>query len=150
MDFEIRELKELDFENGFFETLSNLTQIGLIVQDMERASKILMKITENKQSRIFVAVSNDGQILGSITLFVEQKFIHDGGKVGHIEDVVSRKEYTGKGVGSALVQKCLNVAREEKCYKVILDCSLENTAFYERAGFREHGVCMRYDIHSKL
>ncbi len=147
MDFEIRELKEIDFENGFFETLSNLSQIGLINQDLGRASTILRKIAESRQSRIFVAVNKDGEILGSITLLVEQKFIHDGGRVGHIEDVVSRKEYVGKGVGSALVRKCIEVAREEKCYKVILDCSLHNTHFYEKAGFREHGVSMRYDIH---
>ena len=79
-------------------------------------------------------------------MLVEQKFIHNGGKVGHIEDVVTRKEYSGKGVGSSLVQKCIETAKEEKCYKIILDCSLDNIAFYEKAGFRKHEVSMRYDI----
>ncbi|KFM14170.1 hypothetical protein AAA799O18_00780 [Marine Group I thaumarchaeote SCGC AAA799-O18] len=32
-------------------------------------------------------------IIGSTTLFIEQKFIHDSGLVGHIEDVVVRKAY---------------------------------------------------------
>jgi glucosamine-phosphate N-acetyltransferase len=39
------------------------------------------------------------------------------------------------------------VARNEKCYKVILDCSQENIPFYEKSGFRKHEVSMRYDIH---
>jgi glucosamine-phosphate N-acetyltransferase len=137
LDFEIRELRKSDFRNGFFETLSNLSQVGQISQNMEEAAKILDSIEENKLSKIYVAVGNNGQIIGSITLLVEQKFIHNGGKVGHIEDVVTRKEYSGKGVGSSLVQKC---------YKLILDCSLDNIAFYEKAGFRKHEVSMRYDI----
>ena len=144
--FEIRELRKSDFRNGFFETLSNLSQVGQISQNIEEAAKILDSIEENKLSKIYVAVGNNGQIIGSITLLVEQKFIHNGGKVGHIEDVVTRKEYSGKGVGSALVQKCIEAAKEEKCYKVILDCSLDNIAFYEKAGFRKHEVSMRYDI----
>jgi glucosamine-phosphate N-acetyltransferase len=40
------------------------------------------------------------------------------------------------------------VARKENCYKVILDCSQNNIPFYEKAGFREYEVSMRYDIES--
>jgi glucosamine-phosphate N-acetyltransferase len=146
--FTIRELKNSDFENGFFETLSNLSQIGSIDHNMESAARVLKTIRENNTSRIYVAESDDGQIIGSITLLLEQKFIHNGGKVGHIEDVVTRKEHSGQGIGSALVRKCLDVARKENCYKVILDCSQNNIPFYEKAGFRKYEVSMRYDIES--
>jgi glucosamine-phosphate N-acetyltransferase len=144
--FVVRELRNSDFENGFFETLSNLSQIGSIDRNMERAARVLRAIRENNTSRIYVAEKDDGEIIGSITLLLEQKFIHDGGKVGHIEDVVTRKEYGGQGIGSALVQKCIDVARKQNCYKVILDCSQNNIPFYENAGFRKHEVSMRYDI----
>ena len=146
LNFTVREIKKSDIQRGFFETLSNLSQVGEINQDIERASKLLHEIEENKLHKIFVAESESGQIIGSITLLVEQKFIHNGGKVGHIEDVVTRKEFSGKGVGSALVQKCINVAKDEKCYKVILDCSDANVPFYEKAGFRKHEASMRYNI----
>ena len=146
LNFTVREIKKSDIQRGLFETLSNLSQVGEINQDIERASKILHEIEGNKLYKIFVAESESGQIIGSITLLVEQKFIHNGGKVGHIEDVVTRKEFSGKGVGSSLVQKCIDVAKDEKCYKVILDCSDDNVPFYERAGFRKHEVSMRYDI----
>jgi glucosamine-phosphate N-acetyltransferase len=146
LNFTVREIKKSDIQRGFFETLSNLSQVGQINQDIERATKLLHEIEENKLYKIFVAESENGQIIGSITLLVEQKFIHDGGKVGHIEDVVTREEFSGKGVGSALVQKCIDVAKDEKCYKVILDCSDVNVPFYEKAGFRKHEVSMRYNI----
>jgi glucosamine-phosphate N-acetyltransferase len=146
IDYEIRRLKESDLKNGFFETLSNLSEVGRISQDIRRAANILREIDNSKMSNIFVAVDKSGKIIGSITLLLEQKFIHDGGKVGHIEDVVTRKGYAGKGIGSALVSNCINLAKKEKCYKVVLDCSSANIQFYKKAGFREHEISMRYDI----
>jgi glucosamine-phosphate N-acetyltransferase len=147
INFEVRRLRESDFANGFFETLSNLSEVGQIGQDVKRATRILNEIDKSKMSNIFVAVDKDGKVLGSITLLLEQKYIHDGGKVGHIEDVVTRKEYAGRGIGLALVDKCINLAKEEKCYKIILDCSTANIPFYKKAGFREHETSMRYDFY---
>jgi glucosamine-phosphate N-acetyltransferase len=146
-NFIIREIEQADLEKGFFQTLSNLAMLGRIHDDLEQAKKILQEIKSYPLYKIFVAVKNDdAEIIGSITLLIEQKFIHDGGKSGHIEDVVTRKEYEGIGVGSALVSAALAFAREKNCYKVILDCSEKNVPFYEKIGFRRNEISMRYDL----
>jgi glucosamine-phosphate N-acetyltransferase len=146
-NFIIREIEQADLERGFFQTLSNLAMVGRIRDDLEQAKKILQEIKSYPLYKIFVAVKNDdAEIIGSITLLIEQKFIHDGGKSGHIEDVVTRKEYEGIGVGSALVSAALAFAREKNCYKVILDCSEKNVRFYEKIGFRRNEISMRYDL----
>jgi glucosamine-phosphate N-acetyltransferase len=145
--FIIREIQQADLQKGFFQTLSNLATLGRIRNDLEQAKKILQEIKSYPLYKIFVAVKNDdGEIIGSITLLIEQKFIHDGGKSGHIEDVVTRREYEGMGVGSALVSTALEFAKEKNCYKVILDCSEKNVPFYEKIGFRRNEISMRYDI----
>ena len=36
---------------------------------------------------------NNRSIAASGTIFIEHKFIHKNGKVGHIEDIVVRKQY---------------------------------------------------------
>jgi glucosamine-phosphate N-acetyltransferase len=147
IDFIIREIQQADLEKGFFQTLSNLSVLGRIRDDIEHAEKILQEIKSYPLYKIFVAVKNDDtEIIGSITLLIEQKFIHDGGKSGHIEDVVTRREYEGMGVGSALVSAALAFAKEKNCYKVILDCSEKNVPFYEKNGFRRNEISMRYDI----
>ncbi|MEM2760791.1 MAG: GNAT family N-acetyltransferase [Nitrososphaerales archaeon] len=146
INFKIREIKEDDLGKGFFKTLSNLAEIGEVSKNSLKARKILQAIKSNPLHKIFVAVSDDGEVIGLTTLLIEQKFIHDGGKVAHIEDVVTRKEYQGLGIGSALIHKVLKLAKERNCYKVILDCSERNVEYYEKLGFKRHSVSMRYDL----
>jgi len=144
--FDVREMSEADLKKGFFETLGNLAEIGMIKNDQETAKRILQQVMSSPFYKIFVAAKTDGEIIGSNTLLIEQKFIHNGGKVGHIEDVVTKSGYEGMGVGRALVAKALAFAAEMKCYKVILDCSEENVQFYRKMGFKEHGLSMRHDL----
>ncbi len=146
VNFVIREIQLADLKKGFFDTLSSLSHVGNIADQNDRAEKILSEIKSYPFYTIFVAVKEDNKLIGSITVLIEQKFIHNGGKVGHIEDVVTRKEYEGMGIGKALVLKALDFAKENTCYKVILDCSKSNVEFYKKIGFKEHEVSMRIDL----
>lgn len=147
MSFIIRELKEDDFSNGFFETLSNLTDVGKIRNDSKLAKEILKRIGNDRNYRIIIAEDKQNrQVIGTATLLIEQKFIHNGGKVGHIEDVVTRKGYEGKGIGKKIIEELIKIARENECYKVILDCNEKVMEFYEKMGFRKHAIMMRIDI----
>ena len=138
----IREIEEDDLENGFLETLDFLRNTSNL--DKNKANEILKKIRQNPNHIIHVAT--DGKkIVGSTTLLIEQKFIHDGGLVGHIEDVVVRKDYEGKGIGIKLVTSMLERAKEKNCYKTILDCKEDVKQFYERIGFKRESNGMRYD-----
>ena len=145
-NFVVREIQLKDLSRGFFDTLSNLASICNSVSQHERAKMILSEIRSYPFYNIFVAVTEDGEIIGSITILIEQKFIHDGGKVGNIEDVVTRIEYEGRGVGKALVLKALDFAKQKKCYKVVLDCSKKNVEFYEKLGFKQHEISMRINL----
>jgi len=138
----IREIEEGDLEKGFLETLDFLRNASDL--DKNKANEILKKIKQNPNHIIYVAIDNK-KIVGSTTLLIEQKFIHDGGLVGHIEDVVVRKDYEGNGIGIKLVTSMLERAKEKNCYKTILDCKDDVKQFYERIGFKRESNCMRYD-----
>jgi len=138
----IREIEEDDLEKVFLETLDFLRNASNL--DKNKAREILKKIKQNTNHIIYVAIDNK-KIVGSTTLLIEQKFIHDGGLVGHIEDVVVRKDYEGKGIGIKLVTSLLECAKEKNCYKTILDCKDDVKQFYERIGFKRESNGMRYD-----
>jgi len=141
-EIEIREIRENDLENGFLETLDFLRKASDL--DKSKAKEILEKIKQNSNQIIQVAI-DDKKIVGCITLLIEQKFIHNGGLVGHIEDVVVRKDYEGKGIGMKLVTSMLEYAKRKNCYKTILDCKDDIKQFYERIGFKHESNGMRYD-----
>jgi len=138
----IREIEEDDLEKGFLETLDFLRNASDL--DKNKANEILKKIKQNPNHIIYVAIDNK-KIVGSTTLLIEQKFIHDGGLVGHIEDVVVRKDYEGQGIGMKLVSSLLDVAKQRKCYKTILNCEDSLKPFYEKIGFKKATNEMRYD-----
>ena len=138
----IRKIIESDLENGFLESLDNLRQTSNLEQNSVK--NILKKILENENHIIHVAELN-GKIVGSTTLLIEQKFIHEGGFVGHIEDVVVNKEFEGQGIGMKLVLSLLDVAKGKKCYKTILNCEDNLIPFYEKIGFKQKSTEMRFN-----
>jgi glucosamine-phosphate N-acetyltransferase len=138
----IRKIIESDLENGFLESLDSLRQTSNLEQNSAR--NILKQILGNENHIIHVA-ELDGKIVGSTTLLVEQKFIHEGGIVGHIEDVVVKKEFEGQGIGMKLVLSLLDIAKKRECYKTILNCEDELIPFYEKIGFKQKSNEMRFD-----
>ena len=141
-DVNIREIEKSDLEKGFLESLDSLRKAS----DLEsgKAQEVFDKIKSNPNHKIFVAVI-DEKVVGSTTLFIEPKFIHQGGFVGHIEDVVVAKEFQGKGIGEKLIKASLDFAKNNGCYKTILDCSDDVKPFYEKIGFKKHSNSMRFD-----
>ncbi|HSB57943.1 MAG TPA: GNAT family N-acetyltransferase [Nitrosopumilaceae archaeon] len=141
-EIKIRELEERDLSNGFLESLDSLRKASDLTP--KKAKEIFKKIKSDKNYMICVAVL-DSQVVGAATIFIEQKFINKGGKVGHIEDVAVRKNYQGKGIGQKIIKALVLFAKKEGCYKTILDCQDDLIPFYEKAGFKRHSNAMRYD-----
>lgn len=141
-DITIRQIQESDIDKGFLESLDSLRKASDLSR--EKAKSILREIASNPSHVIFVAVLDD-RIVGATTLLIEQKFIHQGGKVGHIEDVVVSKEHQGKGIGEKVMVAALDYAKKKGCYKTILDCDDNVKPFYEKIGFEKHSNGMRYN-----
>lgn len=142
VDITIRELEEKDLFNGFLESMDSLKLASNL--DIEKAKEIFEKISSNSNHFVYVAIL-DGRVVGSTTMLIEPKFIHNGGNVAHIEDVVVSKDYQGKGIGEMLMRTLLDLAKDNNCYKTILDCTDEVKPFYEKIGFKIISNGMRYD-----
>ncbi len=141
----IRKFRPADAKNGLLTILKDLTTVGSI---SDRELKRIIKIwAENDVYCIFIA-KYGGKIVGATTLLIEQKFIHQGGKAGHIEDVVVLGGCRGYGIGSALIAAAIKEAKKAGCYRTTLYCSHKNARFYEKCGLRKipDAVVMRIDF----
>jgi glucosamine-phosphate N-acetyltransferase len=147
MEFEIRELQPPDLSRCLLETLASLAEVDLTGQQAEEV------LRERQRTGVHTYVALDPashEVVGTITLLIERKFIHRGGKVGHIEDVAVRRGFRGKGLGAELVRHATSEARRHGCYKVILNCFEQLAPFYASLGYRQHDVGMRIDLGMQL
>jgi glucosamine-phosphate N-acetyltransferase len=138
----IRKLKKDDLQKGFLTTLDSLKQASNI--EAKKAEEIFEKINSNPNHIIAVA-EVEGKIVGATTLLIEPKFIHGGGLVGHIEDVVVDENYQGQRIGEKIMKYLLEIAKNQGCYKTILDCTDDVKQFYEKLGFKHVANELRFD-----
>jgi glucosamine-phosphate N-acetyltransferase len=137
----IREMTGPDLAHGFLETLAALAEVNL---SFEEAAE-LFRARLRAGVRTYNACVGD-RVVGTASLVLEQKFIHKGGKIGHIEDVAVHPDYRHLRVGSVLVRHATEQARKLGCYKVILSCYEHMAPFYEGLGFHRHDLGMRIDL----
>lgn len=130
-----------DLESGYLQALGALSDPHLTPEEANEVFRVRMR----SKVLSYVAMA-DGKIVGTASLFIEPKFIHSGGKVGHIEDVAVDPTLQGLGIGAKLVQYLIGKCRDAGCYKVILDCDPKNVPFYEKMGFRNWCQAMRIDL----
>lgn len=124
---------------NLFKLLSQLTVSPILNYD-----KVLTIVNNlNNNHYIFVYKNLENIPIGIITLIIEQKLIHAGQCVGHIEDLVVDYKYKGQGIASELINHCVQIAKDNNCYKIILDCKEELKSFYNKNDFKQQGVCMR-------
>ncbi len=137
----IREMFGPDITDDFLQVLAALSEVNLTVDE---AKKVFFERL-NRGIRTYIAIM-DGKLVGTASILIEQKFLHKGGKVAHIEDVAVHVDYQRKGIGTALVGYLVERAREAKCYKAILDCFEYLVPFYNKIGFKSFSVQMRYNL----
>jgi len=148
-------LKKFSIEN-IGNNIANLTDDNLhqLVNVLEQLTDVdiddIKEIREHianidKNTHIYV-VKYEDKIIGTGTVLIEDKIIHKFGKVAHIEDVVIDRKYRGNGLATKLINKMIDISKDHKCYKILLDASNDVRPFYEKLGFRHHSHCMRMDI----
>ena len=137
-----RPLKSTDYNNGVVELLAQLTVIDKKGVTEERFVQWCKMLQNNPLHQIQVVLDQKSRVIGIATLLIEPKLIHNFGFVGHIEDVVVHNDHRNRGIGKFLIDSLSKYGKEAGCYKVILDCSESNVPFYEKCGFKKHGVEM--------
>tara|TARA_B110000902_G_scaffold253793_1_gene316890 strand:- start:170 stop:607 length:438 start_codon:yes stop_codon:yes gene_type:complete len=125
------------YYNQILDLYSIFTKFDNNIMTYVKLKNIFENLPENHCIKFYLDEENN--IIAAITLIIEQKIIHNGQCVGHIEDFVVLEKEQKKGVGDLLLQHVLQIAKQNNCYKVILDCHpyLEN--YYIKKGFSRKG-----------
>ncbi|PYI21742.1 glucosamine 6-phosphate acetyltransferase [Aspergillus violaceofuscus CBS 115571] len=142
-NYTIRPVRRSDYQRGYLDVLRVLTTVGDITAAQWDARYDWIS-ARNDEYYLLVICDGAGRIVGTGSLIVERKFIHQLGMVGHIEDIAVDKDQQGKKLGLRLIQALDFVAEKVGCYKTILDCSESNEGFYLKCGFKRAGLEMAH------
>lgn len=146
--FIVRALEPNDYNKGFLKVLAMLTTVGSMtkIEFMERYN--YFKAHNHEYFTIVIEDVEKSVIVAAGTILVERKFIHNCGLVGHIEDIVSHSDYRGLNLGRIIIEALKGIGKAVGCYKIILDCSDKNVAFYQKCGFEKKEYEMVWYIQS--
>jgi glucosamine-phosphate N-acetyltransferase len=136
----IRRLVKTDLDIYYYNLLNQLSKNS---EDSTYDHEKFVNAFENLSSNTFIFIIIMGEkIIGTISIIIEQKLLHNGGKVGHIEDFVIDKYHCSNGFGSKLLDFAVDFCKENSCYKCILNCSENLKKYYEKHNFQNKNIQM--------
>lgn len=150
MDVTIREAKESDLQlvrkYGVETGWASLSESERGELDKEEWAKhmgeLFQKIFDRETHRIFVAENESHVFLGYVWVGVGSNMM-TGKRHGFIYDIFVEKEFRGKGVGRALLEKAESFCREKGYSRILLMVSVNNKAaakLYDKMGFKMEQV----------
>ena len=101
-----------------------------------------------KAKGIRIAITDNGLEVGRAYIYLMHNDLHDR-PFALVEDVYVDESYRGKGIGSELVRKVIETAKESNCYKLIATSRISRPKvheLYQRLGFSQHGFEFRIDL----
>jgi len=103
----------------------------------EITAKNILEDVKRQNIKYFVAKEN-GKIIASCYICIIPNFTRGGKSIGFIENVITDVEHRRMGIGRAVVENAIKYAKEQNCYKVVLQSGNKRTdahLFYEKIGF---------------
>ena len=136
----IRTININDFNKNYIQLINQLSNTAITKNQF---IKYIDTLSDNHQ--IYVLEKNN-VIVGSITIIIEPKLIHDFKNVCHIEDLIIDKNYRRQGLSKELLIYAKNIAKTNNCYKIILNCNESLEKFYSKNNFFKSSLQMRFNI----
>jgi len=120
-----------------------------VIEILQAISKFKPKISEldiiwknfiNQQNVFSMVALQNNHVVGYGSIVIENKI--RGGKLGHIEDIVTSENYYRKGIGKLILNSLYKISVEHNCYKISLSCKEDNIPFYKKCLYEQNGLSM--------
>jgi GNAT superfamily N-acetyltransferase len=119
--------------------------------EVNRATKIrehkkaLFEIKQNPNHHLLVA-EIEGIIVGTLAIIIIPNLSHMGRPWAIIEHVIVDELHRGRGLGSLLMERAIQLAKGRDCWRVILSSNkqlIDSHKFYESVGLEAYGYSFR-------
>jgi GNAT superfamily N-acetyltransferase len=131
----LREAKESDLP-GIIELYKQLNPDDNY-DEIEKINLLWKDILSNSNLHYFIAEIN-GIIVSTCNLTIIPNITRSARPFSVIENVITHKDYRNKGYGKNVINKAIDFAKHNNCYKIMLLSNVkrkEAHKFYENLGF---------------
>lgn len=144
MKLAIEKIKESDFQD----LIALFLEFATFQQSSEKMTNTHEFMLRDKDYiNGFVARNENNDIVGYVTIFYA--YYTWVGKSLYMDDLYVREKYRGNGIGSALINKVISLAKEENCNRLrwqVSDWNDSAIRFYEALGAKIDNVEKNCDI----
>ena len=105
--------------------------------DVDLFRKLARNYVNNSDKQIFVAVCDDVKIVGMVSIVFLSRLNQTLIEM-YIPELIVLEEYRNQGIGKKLIESCISLAKNEKCYRIRLESRnqrVESHRFYTHIGF---------------
>ncbi|NLL00218.1 MAG: GNAT family N-acetyltransferase [Clostridiales bacterium] len=94
----------------------------------------------NDSSLHYIVAEKDGLLVSTCNISITKNLTRNTRPYGLIENVVTHSDYRNRGLGKKVLNKAIDIAKANNCYKVMLltgSKKEETFNFYRSVGFRQ-------------
>ena len=110
--------------------------------DVDSFRKLVTKYVTDSDKQILVAVSDDVEINGMVSMIFLPRLNQNTLEL-YIPELVVLEKYQNQGIGKKLINSCITLAKEKKCHRIRLESGnkrKESHQFYKHLGFEQHAL----------
>jgi len=127
-------IQQVQTESEYLESLPVLQQLRPTLTDEKMFLEQIYR--QEKQGYKMLSARDQSQILGLAGYRVLENLIY--GKFIYVDDLIVNNQARSAGVGSQLIDRLKQLAKQQNCQHLVLDTALNNALgqkFYFRNGF---------------
>ena len=149
MDFEIREATIQDMDNGLLEVFIEgyrYHQAGRSDRFKNFSDEELKEdLIKNFEKLTTLVVLDNDKVVGYLSYTIKERHT----KKLNVDQLVITEQYRGKGLGKKLMNEAKEIALNNNCDRIELDCWVFNEdalAMYEHIGFDKQRTIYEYKL----
>ena len=138
---------KINFEKLKKKHLKEVINLVSQLSDYKPTENKLLDIWKNfykQKNTLSIVAMEKKKIIGYGFISLNQTI--RGGRIAYIEDIVCDRNYRKKGIGKSIMEHLFNFAKDNKCYKIVLQCNKDKISFYEKCGYELHNYNMQITI----
>ena len=108
--------------------------------DVDNFRKLVKQYISDSDKKILVAVLDDVEIVGLLSIVFMTRLNQKTLEL-YIPELVVREKYQNSGIGSKLIESCIEIGKKKNCHRMRLESGNQRTLshqFYKHLGFSQY------------